>query len=85
VVVVEHAGERLDEGGVLGFIRPRASPASTCGSRSPAIIAPIMSCADRVVSLLATADTLIRAPSSSFSSLCQHRVRSWVRWVRARV
>jgi hypothetical protein len=36
-----------------------------------------------VVSLLATADTLIRASSSSFFSRCQHRVRSGVRWVRA--
>src|SRR5215469_10564250 len=45
----------------LARIRPRASPASTCGSRSPAISALIMSCADRVVSLLATDETLIRA------------------------
>ena len=40
----------------------RARPASACGSRSPAIIALIMSWADSVVSLLATDD---RWPMSS--------------------
>jgi hypothetical protein len=44
-----------------------------------------MSCAGNVVSLLATDEILISALSSSFSSRCQHRVRSWVSRVRARV
>ena len=69
----------------LAFIRPRASPARTCGSRWPAISASIMSRAETVVSLEATADTLIRASSSSFSSRCQYRVCSRVRSVRSRV
>ena len=60
----------------LAFIRVRARPASTCGSRCPAIIALIMSCAETVVSLEATAESLTSAPSSSFSSRCQQRVRS---------
>ena len=42
----------------------------------PAIIAAIMSRAERVFSVETTAETLIRASSSSFSSRCQHRVRS---------
>jgi hypothetical protein len=69
----------------LAFIRVRARPASTFGSRWPAIIALIMSLADSVVSLEATLDSLTSAPSSSFSSRWQHRVRSWTRRVRARV
>jgi hypothetical protein len=69
----------------LAFMLPRARAASLCGSRWPAIIALIMSCADSVVSLLATDETLISAPSSSFSSRCQQRVRSWTSRVRARV
>jgi hypothetical protein len=69
----------------LARIRVRARPASTCGSRSPAIIALIMSCAETVVSLDATDETFTSAPSSSFSSRCQHRVRSWISRVRARV
>jgi len=68
----------------LAFIRLRARPASTCGSRWPAIIARIMSCTDSVVRLEATDDTLISASSSSFSIRAQHRVRSWVSRVRAR-
>ena len=44
-----------------------------------------MSCAESVVSLLATLDSLIKAPSSSFSSRWKHRARSWVSRVRARV
>ena len=67
------------------FIRPRARAASWCGSRWPAIIALIMSCVDTVVSLLATLDTFTSAPSNSFSSRCQQRVRSWVSRVRIRV
>ena len=69
----------------LAFIRVRARPASARGSRSPAIIALIMSLADSVVSLEATLDSLTSAPSSSFSSRWQHRVRSWTSRVRARV
>jgi hypothetical protein len=64
---------------------PRARAASCRGSRWPAIIALIMSCAETVVSLLATDETLTSAVSSSFSSRCQQRVRSWTRRVRARV
>jgi hypothetical protein len=45
----------------LAFIRVRARAASVCGSRSPAIMALIMSLADSVVSLLATLDSLISA------------------------
>jgi len=41
--------------------------------------------ADSVVSLEATLDSLISAPSSSFSSRCQQRVRSRTRSVLARV
>ena len=69
----------------LAFIRARARSASASGSRWPAIIALIMSCAETVVSLLATAETLTSAASSSFSSRCQQRVRSWTSRVRARV
>jgi hypothetical protein len=69
----------------LARIRARASPASTRGSRSPAIIALIMPCAEMVVSLLATEETLTSAPSSSFSSRCQHQVRSRTSRARARV
>ncbi len=69
----------------LAFMVRRAKAARTSGSRWPAIIALIMSCADSVVSLDATLDSLISAPSSSFSSRCQQRVRSWMSLVRARV
>ena len=47
----------------LAFIRPRARPASVRGSRWPAIMALIMSCAESVVSELATDDTFTSAPS----------------------
>jgi len=47
----------------LAFIRVRARAASACGSRCPAIMALIMSCAETVASLDATADSLTRAPS----------------------
>ena len=67
------------------FIRPRASPASARGSRSPAISASTMSRTESVSSREATRDTLIRASSSSFSSRCQCRVRSRVRSTRSRV
>jgi hypothetical protein len=52
----------------LTFIRPRARPARTCGSCCPAIKASTMSRTDTVSSLLATAETLIKASSSSFSN-----------------
>ena len=55
------------------------------GLRSPAISASIMSRTDLMVIVLATADTLIRASSSSFSSRDQCRLRSRVRSVRSRV
>jgi hypothetical protein len=51
----------------LALIAVRARLASTCGSRCPAGMALIMSCAERVVSLLATDETLARADSSSFT------------------
>src|ERR1700754_4824357 len=51
----------------LAFIPVRARAASTRGSRCPAIIALIMSCAETVVSLDATLDSLTWAPSSSFT------------------
>ena len=63
----------------LVFIRPRASPASTFGSRCPAISASIMARPDTPMMSVATADILIRASSSSFSSRCTCRDRSWVR------
>jgi len=85
VVVVEHAVQGLDRSSCLAFIFPRARAASAFGSRWPAIIALIMSGADKVVSLEATLDTFTRAPSSSFSSRWKQRVRSWARRVRARV
>jgi len=43
-----------------------------------------MSLADSVVSLEATLDSLTSAPSSSFSSRWQHRVRSWTSRVQSR-
>ena len=69
----------------LAFMLVRARLASTRGSRCPAIIALIMSCAEMVVSLLATDESLTRADSSSFSIRWKQRVRSWVSRVRARV
>jgi hypothetical protein len=69
----------------LAFIRPRARPASTFGSRSPAISASSMSRTDLVSSVDATAETLISESSNSFSSRCQYRVRSRVRSTRSRV
>ena len=62
------AGQRLDQAVVLGPHPAPARLASTCGSRSPAISASSMSRTDLVSSLLAMAETLIRASSSSFSS-----------------
>jgi hypothetical protein len=47
----------------LAFIPVRARAASVRGSRCPAIIALIMSCADTVVSLLTTDETLTSALS----------------------
>jgi hypothetical protein len=52
----------------LALILPRAKSASARGLRWPAISASIMSRTDLVVIVLATADTLISASSSSFSS-----------------
>ena len=85
VVIVEPAGQRLDQSGCLGLILPRASSASRCGSRSPAISASSMSRTDSVSRVEATDDTLISASSSSFSSRCQYRERSRVRSIRSRV
>ena len=71
-MIVESAGQRLDQGGLFGF-RPAlcARPASWRGSRSPAINASSMSRTDSVSRVEATADTLINASSSSFSNRCQ--------------
>ena len=85
VVVIEHAVQGLDQVVVLGLHPAAGQGGQRLRVAFPAIIALIMSCAESVVSLLATADTLTSAPSSSFSSRCQHRVRSWTSRVRARV
>jgi len=84
MVVIEHPGQRLDQGVVLGFHPAAGQAGQDVGVALAADHPLIMSCAETVVSLLATADTLISATSSSFSSRCQQRVRSWTRWVRAR-
>ena len=64
VVVIEHAGQGLNEVVVLS-LHPGAGQV---GQR-----------------LLATLDSLIKAPSSSFSSRWKQRVRSWASRVRVRV
>ena len=72
VMIVESAGQRLDQGGLFGFSSCRA-PGRRAGagharrrSTPPACPAP------RTVSRVeATADTLISASSSSFSNRCQ--------------
>ena len=86
MVVIEHAVQGLHQLVVLG-LHPGAGQGGQRlrGSRCPAIIALIMSCADTVVSLLTTDETLTSALYSSFSSRCQRRVRSWVSRARARV
>ena len=62
--------------GILTRMRPLASSASTCGSRSPATSAPNLAPAETVVRLEATEDSLIEASSSISSSRVASRVRS---------
>jgi hypothetical protein len=71
VVVIEATVQRSDQVRALGFIRPRAKSASRRESRSPAMRASTMSRVDNVSNFEATADTLIAASSSSFSSRSQ--------------
>ena len=85
VMVIEPAGERLHQRGVLSFHLAAGQPGQQPGSRSPAISASIMSRTDLVSSELATLDTLISESSSSFSSREKYRVRYRVRSVRSRV
>ena len=71
VMIVESAGQRLDQGGLFGFHPAARQAGERRGSRSPAINASIMSRTDSVSRVEATADTLINASSSSFSNRCQ--------------
>jgi hypothetical protein len=62
--------------GILTRIRPLASSASACGSRSQAISAPSIARAEAVFRLEATDESLIEASSSISSSLVVSLVRS---------
>ncbi len=62
--------------GILIRILPRASWASTAGSRSPAISAASIAHAETLVRLAATEGSLIEASSSMPSSRATSRVRS---------
>src|SRR5688572_10459811 len=68
VLLVEVAGQRLEQLRDLIRILPLASWASTCGSRSPTISAVSMARADTLVRLAATEDSLIETSSSLSSS-----------------
>ena len=70
---------------ILGRIRPFASSASVFGSRSWSISACSISRADTPCRSETTADNLMQASSSSFSSRCSSRVRSSNNPTRARV
>jgi hypothetical protein len=63
-------------------IRPRASSASTPGSRSPLISASIMLRADTVVSVEATESILIPLSSSTLASRCSSLVRASMSFLR---
>jgi hypothetical protein len=63
VVVIEHAVHASASSSRLALMLVRARLASTWGSRCPAIIALIMSCAEMVVSLLATDETARQKPA----------------------
>ena len=64
---------------VLDRMDPRASSASTAGSRWPPINAAIIARPDIPNSSLTTTHSLIRAPSSSFSARCFSAVRAVMR------
>ena len=61
VVIVEHAVQRFGQVVALGSHRAAGQARSALGRAPPAIIALIMSCAEIVVSLLATDDLHQRA------------------------
>ena len=63
VMVTEPSSQAMVRSGILFRIIPRASSASTRGSRSPPISASIMSRADKVVMLEAT-ESILMPPSS---------------------
>ena len=69
----------------LARILPMARSARTFGLRCPAISASIIARVESVSRLEATAEILISARSSSFSSRAQYRVRSCTRSARSRV
>ena len=68
--------------GILRRILPRASSASTPGSRSPLINASIMSRAERVVSADATESILIPPSSRTFARRCSSLVRCSISFLR---
>jgi hypothetical protein len=68
VVVVEPAGERIDQGGLFDLHPASGQAGQGLWVTLPAINASIMSRTDTVSSLLAATETLINAYSSSFSS-----------------
>jgi hypothetical protein len=70
---------------ILARARPRASCASTFGSRCPAISCPMMSRPVIPCTSASTAEILIAADSSSLSARFLSRVRSPVRSRRYRV
>ena len=86
VVVIEHAVQGLDQ-----VIVPGLHPAAGQAGQHLRVALAGDHRLDHVLRRdggqlgLATDETLTRAPSSSFSSRCQHRVRSWTSRVRARV
>ena len=85
VMLVEAAGERLNEGGILDPQPSFGQLGEYVGSRSPAIMAASMARQETPMMLVATDDSLIRASSSSFSTRWMWRDRSPVRSARSRV
>jgi hypothetical protein len=85
VVVIEASGRAWTRAARLTRIRPRASSASSVGSRCPAMSASIIARPETPMMSVATVESLIRASSRSFSSRCTCRERSWSRSNRNRV
>src|SRR5512133_863995 len=85
VVVIEAAGQRLYQGAALAAHPPPGQLGEHLGSRWPATSASSMARPETPMMSVATVPSLIRASSSSFSSRCTCRVRSWVRSQRSRV
>jgi len=84
-MVIETAGERSTNCGILARIRVRAISASTFGSRSAAIKAAIICRPETPKMSEATTDSLMQASSSSFSTRFFSAVHAPTRSIRYRV